>query len=78
MSITPYWMAPVGLVELKKQLEVVLKKEMIQPSVSFLGSTNVVGQEEDGGTRLCVDYFQLNKLTIKNKYPLPRIDELMD
>jgi len=35
-------------------------------------------KKKDGGTRLCVDYFQLNMLTIKNKYPLPRIDELMD
>ena len=43
-----------------------------------MGSTSVVSEEENGTMRLCVDYRQLNKVTIKNKYPLPRIDDLMD
>ena len=43
-----------------------------------MGSTSVVGKQEDGGKRLCIDYRELNKVTIKNKYPLPRIDDLFD
>jgi hypothetical protein len=43
-----------------------------------LGSTNLVCEKKDGTLRLCIDYRQLNKMTIKNKYPLPRIDDLFD
>ena len=78
MSIAPYRMAPMELVELKKQVEELAEKRMIRPSVSPWGALVLLVKKKDGGSRLCVDYRQLNKLTIKNKYPLPRIDDLMD
>nr|KYP62982.1 Transposon Ty3-G Gag-Pol polyprotein [Cajanus cajan] len=78
MSISPYRMAPAEFFELKKQIEELLEKQMIRPSVSPWGAPVLLVKKKDGGVRLCVDYRQLNKLTIKNKYPLPRIDDLMD
>nr|KYP62371.1 Transposon Ty3-G Gag-Pol polyprotein [Cajanus cajan] len=71
-------MAPTELIELKRQIEDLLEKQMVRPSVSPWGATVLLVKKKDGGTRLCVDYRQLNKLTIKNKYPLLRIDDLMD
>jgi len=71
-------MAPAELVELKKQLEDLLEKQFIRPSVSPCGAPVLLVKKKDGSSRLCIDYRQLNKLTIKNKYPLPRIDDLMD
>ncbi|XP_052736041.1 uncharacterized protein LOC108336753 [Vigna angularis] len=64
ISVQPYRMSSAELVELKKQIEELMDKQFIRPS--------------DGSSRLCIDYRQLNKLTIKNKYPLPRIDDLLD
>jgi len=78
MSISLYRMAPAKLAELKKQLEDLLKKQFIRPSVSLWGAPVLLVKKKDGSSRLCIDYRQLNKLTIKNKYPLPRIDDLMD
>ena len=78
VSISPYRMTPVELVELKKQLEDLLEKSFIRPSVSPWGALVLLVNKKDGFSRLCVNYRQLNKLTIKNKYPLPRIDDLMD
>lgn len=78
VSMGPYKMAPAELIELKKQIEDLLEKQFIRPSVSPWGAPVLLVKKKDGGTRLCVDYRQLNKLTIKNKYPLPRIDDLMD
>jgi hypothetical protein len=60
------------------QLEDLLSKQFIRPSVSPWGAPVLLVKKKDGGSRLCVDYRQLNKATIKNKYPLPRIDDLMD
>nr|KYP31637.1 Transposon Ty3-I Gag-Pol polyprotein [Cajanus cajan] len=54
------------------------KRYKVRPSVSPWGAPVLLVKKKDGGSRLCVDYRQLNKLTIKNKYPLPRIDDLMD
>nr|KYP48073.1 Transposon Ty3-G Gag-Pol polyprotein [Cajanus cajan] len=71
-------MAPADLIELKVQLEDLLEKQLVRPSVSSWGAPVLLVKKKDGGSRLCVDYRQLNKLTIKNKYPLPRIDDLMD
>ena len=70
MSISPYRMAPAELAELKKQF--------IRPSVSPWGAPVLLVKKKDGLSRLCIDYRQLNKLTIKKKYPPPRIDDLMD
>jgi len=71
-SSSPSWR------ELKKQIEELLEKQFIRPSASPLGAPVLLVKKKDGSSRLCVDYRQLNKLTIKNKYPLPRIDDLLD
>jgi len=63
---------------LKKQIEELLDKRFIKPSVSPWGALVLLVKQKDGTIRLCVDYHQLNKITINNKYPLPRIDDLMD
>ena len=78
VSIAPYRMTLAELVELKKQIEDLLEKQFIRPSASPWGAPVLLVKKKDGSIRLCVDYKQLNKLTIKNKYPLPRIDDLMD
>ena len=78
VSAAPYRMAPAELVELKKQTEDLLEKKFIKPSASSWGAPVLLVKKKDESSRLCVDYQQLNKLTIKNKYPLPKIDELLD
>src|ERR1044072_4711969 len=78
ISIAPYLMAPAELAELKDQLEDLLSKGFIRPSVSPWGAPVLLVKKKDGKSRLCVDYRQLNKVTVKNRYPLPRIDDLMD
>nr|KYP36002.1 Transposon Ty3-G Gag-Pol polyprotein [Cajanus cajan] len=78
VSVAPYRMASAELVELKGQLEDLLEKQFVRPSVLSWGAPVLLVKKKDGGSRLCVDYWQLNKLIIKNKYPLPRIDDLMD
>ncbi|XP_020997198.1 uncharacterized protein LOC110280479 [Arachis duranensis] len=78
VSIALYRMAPIELVELKTQLEELLNKRFIRPSVSPWGAPVLLVKKKDGGMHLCVYYRQLNKVTVKNKYPLPRIDDLMD
>ena len=71
-SITPYRMAPVELKELKVQLQELLEKRFIRPSVSPWGAPVLFIKKKDGTLQLCIDYRQLNKLTIKNKYLLPK------
>ncbi|KAL2226254.1 UNVERIFIED_CONTAM: Transposon Tf2-12 polyprotein, partial [Sesamum indicum] len=78
ISIAPYRMAPVELHELKKQIEELLGKGFIRPSTSPWGAPVLFVKKKDGSMRLCVDYRQLNRVTVKNKYPLPRIDDLLD
>ncbi|XP_027913892.1 uncharacterized protein LOC114173604 [Vigna unguiculata] len=78
VSMTPDRMAPAELTKLKKQIEDLLEKKFIRPSASPWGAPVLLVKKKDGSSRLCVDYRQLNKLTIKNKYPLPRIDDLLD
>ncbi|KAL0445949.1 UNVERIFIED_CONTAM: Transposon Ty3-I Gag-Pol polyprotein [Sesamum latifolium] len=78
ISIAPYRMAPSELKELKKQLEELLDKGFIRPSISPWGAPVLFVKKKDGSMRLCIDYRQLNRITIKNKYPLPRIDDLLD
>ena len=77
-SITPYRMAPVELKELKLQLQELLEKGFIRPSISPWGALVLFVEKKYGMLRLCVDYWQLNKMTVKNNYPLPRIDDLFD
>ena len=71
-------MSPIELAELKKQLEELLEKQFVRPSVSPWGALVLLVKKKDGTMRLCVDYRQLNKMTVKNMYPLPRMDDLMD
>ncbi|GMH29382.1 hypothetical protein Nepgr_031225 [Nepenthes gracilis] len=78
ISKPPDRMAPAELKELKQQLQELLDKGFIRPSVSPWGAPVLFVKKKDGTMRLCVDYRELNKITIKNKYPLPRIDDLLD
>jgi hypothetical protein len=78
ISKDPYRMAPRELVELKGQLQELLDKGFIRPSVSPWGAPVLFVKKKDESMRLCIDYRELNKVTIKNKYPLPRIDDLFD
>ena len=78
ISIPPYRMAPAELRELKAQLQELLNKGFIRPSASPWGAPVLFVKKKDGSLRMCIDYRQLNKVTIKNKYPLPRIDDLFD
>jgi hypothetical protein len=78
ISKAPYRMAPAELKELKEQLEELLDKGFIRPSASPWGAPVLFVKKKDGSMRLCIDYRELNRVTIKNKYPLPRIDDLFD
>ena len=78
ISIPPYRMAPAELRELKAQLEELLSKVFIRPSISPWGALVLFVKKKDGSLRLCIDYRQLNRATIRNQYPLPHIDELFD
>ena len=78
ISIPPYRMAPAELRELKAQLEELLSKGFIRPSISPWGAPVLFVKKKDGSLRLCIDYRQLNRVTIRNQYPLPRTDELFD
>ena len=70
ISISPYRMAPPELQELKKQLQELLDKGYIRPSVSPWGAPVLFVKKKDGTLRLCIDYRKLNEVTVKNKYPL--------
>ncbi|XP_035546655.1 uncharacterized protein LOC118348672 [Juglans regia] len=74
----PYRMALAKLKELKTQLQELVDKGFIQPSTSPWGAPVLFVKKKDGTLRMCIDYRELNKVTIKNKYPLPRIDDLFD
>src|SRR5262249_9047371 len=78
ISITPYRMAPAELAELKKQLQELLDKGLIRPSISPWGAPVLFVKKKDGSFRMCIDYRKLNQVTVKNKYPLPRINDLFD
>ena len=78
ISIPSYTMAPVELKELKEQLKDLLDKGLIKPNISPWGSPVLFVKKKDGFLKMCIDYRQLNKVTIKNKYPIPRIDDLFD
>ena len=78
ISIPPYRMAPAELRELKAQLEELLSKGFIRSSISPWGAPVLFVKKKDGSLRLCIDYRKLNRVTIRNQYPLPRIDELFN
>ena len=70
ISIPPYRMTPIELKELKEQLQDLLNRSFIQPSTSPWGASILFMKKKDGLLYLCIDYHKLNKVTIKNKYPL--------
>jgi hypothetical protein len=78
ISKSPYQMSLPELTELKIQLQELFDKKYIRPSVSPWGALVLFVKKKDDTLRLCIDYRQLNKVTIKNKYPLPRINDLFD
>jgi hypothetical protein len=74
----PYKMGPKELVELKELLDQLEQKGFIQESILPWGTPVIFVDKRDGGRRMCGDYRNLNNVTIKNKYPLPRIQDLFD
>jgi hypothetical protein len=74
----PYKMGPKELLELKEQLDELEQKGFIQESISPWGTPVIFVDKRDRGCRMCGDYRNLNNITIKNKYPLPRIQDLFD
>ncbi|GJY33497.1 putative reverse transcriptase domain-containing protein [Tanacetum coccineum] len=75
---TPYRLAPSEMQELSNQLQELADRGFIRPSTSPWGAPVLFVKKKDGSFRMCIDYRELNKLTIKNRYPLPRIDDLFD
>ncbi|GKC93921.1 putative reverse transcriptase domain-containing protein [Tanacetum coccineum] len=75
---SPYRLAPSKMSELSNQLKELQEKGFIRPSHSPWGEPVLFVKKKDGAMRMCIDYRKLNKLTIKNRYPLPRIDDLFD
>ena len=78
ISMTLHKMAPVELQELRVQLQELLDKGFIRLSTSPWGASILVAKKRGKTLRLCIDYRQLNRVTIKNRYPLPRINDLFD
>ena len=74
----PYRIGVNELEELKKQIKELQEKGFIHPGSSPWGAPVIFVDKKDGTQRMCVDYRSLNEVTIKNKYPLPRIDDLFD
>nr|GEX86923.1 putative reverse transcriptase domain-containing protein [Tanacetum cinerariifolium] len=74
----PYRLAPAEMQELSTQLQELYDKEFIRPSSSPWGAPVLFVKKKDGSFRMCIDYRELNKLTVNNRYPLSRIDDLFD
>jgi hypothetical protein len=73
-----YWLSPVEQAEVKSKLTDLLEKGLVEPSTSPYGAPILFVGKKDGSLRMVHDYRYLNKITIKNRYPLPRIDDLFD
>ena len=78
ISMTPHKMAPVELQELRVQLQELLEKGFIRPRTSLWGAPVLFVKKKDKTLRPCIDYRKLNRVAIKNRHPLPRIDDLFD
>ena len=78
ISRAPYRMAPTKLKELKTQLLELLDKGFVRPSVLPRGAPVLFVKKKDGTLRMCIDYRQIHKVAVKNKYPLTRIEDLFD
>jgi len=77
-AMGPYRIAPPKLKELQKQLKKFLDARYIHPSKAPYGAPVLFQKKHDGSLRLCIDYRALNKITVKNKYPIPIIADLFD
>jgi hypothetical protein len=77
-NVGMYRMSVVEMIAIKKQVQELLDQGDIRPSSSPCGSSIMMVPKKDGTWRMCVDYRALNKITVKNRYPLPRIDDLLD
>ncbi|GJX25867.1 putative reverse transcriptase domain-containing protein, partial [Tanacetum coccineum] len=75
---SPYCLAPTEMQELSNQLQELQDKGFIRPSCSPWGAPVLFVKKKDDSFRMCIDYRELNKLTVKNQYPLPRINDLFD
>jgi len=73
-----YRLSALENAEIKKQVQGLLEKGFIRPSTSPCGSLIILVRKKDGSWRMCIDYRALNKITIKNHYPLPCINDLLD
>ena len=73
-----YKMSILEMTEIKKQVQDLLERRVIRPSSSPCGSLIVMVPKKDGTWQMCFDYRALNKITVKNQYPLPHIDHLFD
>jgi len=78
VNIRPYRYSPQQKTEIEKQVQEMLEKGLIQHSVSPFASPVLLVKKKDGSWRFCVDYRHLNAITVKNKHPLPVVDELLD
>jgi hypothetical protein len=78
INVKPYRYSPTQKDEIESQLTEMLKNGIIQPSVSPFASPVLLVKKKDGLWRFCVDYRRLNALTVKNKYPMLVVDELLD
>ena len=78
ISMTPHRMGPVDLQELRVQLQELLDKGFIKLSTSPWGALVLFAKKKDKTLLICIDYRQLNRVTNKNRYPLPRIDDLFN
>ncbi|GKF11170.1 hypothetical protein Tco_0049096, partial [Tanacetum coccineum] len=74
----PYRLDPSEMKELSEKLQELSDKGFIRPSSSPWGAPVLFVKKKDGSFRICIDYLELNKLTVKNRYPLPSIDDLFD
>ena len=70
--------SPRELQEIETQVRDLLAKGLIEPSISPYGAPVLFVHKKDGGLRMCTDYRALNKVTVRNQFPLPRIDDLLD
>ena len=76
--IAPYRIAPLELKELKKIIRRIIRERVHSTEYFTVRSTSSIMRKKNGSMRLCIDYRELNKITIRNKYPLPQIDDLFD
>lgn len=78
MSLHPYWYAPALKTKIKTQVTDMLQNGLIQSSKSAFSSPVLLVRKKDGGWQFCVNYRMLNALTVKSKFPIPVVDELLD